>query len=115
MKLVIDRSKWLRGEGWEQSALLRRSDEKMCCLGFLGEACGVSRISMLGKGSPRRLDKEEKALYPTALIVDYNTENGLSPMGELMMINDDPNLSEETRESLIIDRMSTFDIEVEFI
>ena len=41
MKLVIDRATWLRGEGHEQSYLLRECDGKMCCLGFFALACGL--------------------------------------------------------------------------
>lgn len=33
-KLIIDRSRWLRGEGCDASYLLRPADNKMCCLGF---------------------------------------------------------------------------------
>lgn len=44
MKLTIDRSKWLRGD--PNSMLLRPTDGRMCCLGFLGLALPV------GKGRP---------------------------------------------------------------
>lgn len=33
-KLIIDRQRWLRGEGPSKSCLLRAEDGKMCCLGF---------------------------------------------------------------------------------
>lgn len=115
MKLVIDRSRWLRGEGWEQSSLIRPSDEKMCCLGFLGEACGVSRDLMWDKASPRQLSIEAKAMYPARLFQLRYEDDGLSPMGRLMNINDNPNLSEEIREKMIIDKMSDLGVAVEFI
>lgn len=52
MKLVIDRSKWLRGEGSSKSSLLRTSDGKMCCLGFLGLACGIAPDRLKGNSNP---------------------------------------------------------------
>ena len=115
MKLVIERSKWLRGEGWEKSSLLRSSDKKMCCLRFLGEACGVSRDLMWNKGSPRQLSEEAKVMYPAGLFQLRYDDGGLSPMGRLMNINDHPNLSEEIREKMITDKMSDLGIAVEFI
>lgn len=39
--LVIDRSIWLRGEGEDESRLLRVADGKMCCVGIYLAACGV--------------------------------------------------------------------------
>ena len=39
--LVIDRRRWLRGEGSVVSALYRSSDRKMCCLGFACLASGL--------------------------------------------------------------------------
>jgi hypothetical protein len=42
MKFVIDRSKWLRGEGTGDSFLLRPSDGKMCCVGQMCKQLGVS-------------------------------------------------------------------------
>lgn len=54
-KLVIDRSIWLRGEGNEDSYLLRNTDNKMCCLGIYLEACGVSRERLGGIPTPSEL------------------------------------------------------------
>lgn len=45
---TITRSKWLRGEGSDDSALLRASDSKMCCLGQVGEQCGIPREVLSG-------------------------------------------------------------------
>ena len=38
---VIDRATWLRGEGYQSSALLRSSDGKRCGVGIYLRACGV--------------------------------------------------------------------------
>jgi hypothetical protein len=52
MKLIIDRSKWLRGEGSAKSKLLRASDGKMCCLGQFGLACGFTPDDLVDIASP---------------------------------------------------------------
>lgn len=50
-ELVIDRARWLRGE--LDSMLLRPRDQKMCCLGFLGLACGYEPDRIRGLGTPK--------------------------------------------------------------
>lgn len=59
MELIIKRSKWLRGEGGENSFLLRESDGKMCCLGFYGKVIGISAYRLKGYRSPT----DNKASY----------------------------------------------------
>ena len=59
MKLVIDESKWLRGEGHEHSRLLREKDGKMCCLGFLALACGFSEKEIKGRGGPDNIYRSQ--------------------------------------------------------
>lgn len=58
MKLVIDRSKWLRGEGSEKSFLLRSTDGKMCCLGFFGLACGLTAERITDVDAPTDIPVE---------------------------------------------------------
>lgn len=48
-KLVIDRRVWLRGEGANESYLLRSRDHKMCCVGIYLEACGVPKSELPGR------------------------------------------------------------------
>ena len=52
MKLIIDRAKWLRGEGADKSYLVRDSDQKMCCLGFYGCSLGIDPSAMNTERSP---------------------------------------------------------------
>ncbi len=54
---TIQRSRWARGKPKSTSPadinfLYRDNDQKMCCLGFYGEACGLSTDSMLGVAYP---------------------------------------------------------------
>lgn len=50
-RFIIRRAYWLRGEGADDSFLVRPSDRKMCCVGFFAEQCfGLSRGEMTGVG-----------------------------------------------------------------
>jgi hypothetical protein len=51
-EFVVDRIKWLRGEGSLESSLFRPTDGKMCCLGFYGKACGLTEEDMKHLGAP---------------------------------------------------------------
>lgn len=42
-RVVVDRSKWLRGEGSYKSRLLRPADGRMCCMGSAALAKGLSK------------------------------------------------------------------------
>jgi hypothetical protein len=58
MKVIVDRTKWLRGQyGQYDSYLLREHDGKMCCLGFRCEQLGVSRDDLKGKEMPESVEE----------------------------------------------------------
>lgn len=112
MKLVIDRNKWLRGEGPSQSRLIRSNDNQMCCLGFLGKACGISEQELFDEYTPETAGDENK--WPNGIFNEDAVENS-DITAELMEINDDENLTDENRESNLIERFATINIEVEFV
>lgn len=105
-KLVIDRSRWLRGEGGGESALLRQADKKMCCLGFFGLACGVPSESMLDKGEPAAVEMDAKSLWPPWLEGSVH---------RLIETNDAENLTDGEREMGIAAEFAAHGVEVEFI
>jgi hypothetical protein len=107
MKLVIDRSKWLRGEGQDESYLLRKKDGKMCCLGFYGLACGLTEEDILMKGTPEEV---EVFWGPGSWLV-----SGIMDANELMSINDGRHRSAKERELKIAALFSKHGVEVEFI
>lgn len=124
-KLVIDREKWLRGQGAELSKLLRREDEKMCCVGFYLESCGVPRETLLGNAAAHSpevaliLPDEAKWLNNGDLYLPNS-----SPIGrELYAINDriiilnslTPTMDELERENRVMELFSQQGVEVEFI
>lgn len=117
MKLVIDRNTWLRGEGTENSFLLREKDSKMCCLGFLGAACGVPSESMTNTEAPALLNQDHRDLFPDFLFHggrDLNQDSS-DECNSLVEINDDEELTPEEREAELTMLFAKHGIEVEFI
>lgn len=108
MKLMIDRAQWLRGD--KRSCLLRVEDRKMCCLGFLGLACGAVKDEITACPSPSSACKQ--ALWPSGLL-DEEGNNTLT-CGSLMNVNDDPTLSDTEREAKLTHLFQQLNIEVEF-
>lgn len=52
MKFTVKKSEWLRDEGGSFSYLLRRSDNKKCCLGFLALECGAKDDDIRSRDNP---------------------------------------------------------------
>ncbi len=115
MKFTIDRSKWIRGEGWHNTCLYRPKDDKLCCLGFFSLACGLTKEDIANKKAPR--DIEDKLhLYPDwALEVDLYDQGTF--LNYIIDVNDELSkyISEEDREKELTNLFSNLGIEVEFI
>lgn len=110
MKLVIDRTKWIRGEAVERSFLIRPEDGKSCCLGFLGCAIGISRETLWSK----RMPWGEKDWEPSDWLFQLDSQNRYT-VHRLAMINDDQSLTEPEREEKLKREFAAVDVEVEFI
>lgn len=121
MKLVIDRSTWLRGEE-DAGLLLREADGRRCCLGFLGVSCGIDDDAMASIGCPREVASTE---WPAWLVTSEETEDEYgdaelrrhdsATADRLMAINDDGDLSEPEREKRLAAIFAKHDVEVEFV
>jgi hypothetical protein len=118
MKLIIDRNKWLRGEGSKNSYLLRSADQKMCCLGFYSLQCGLKPSDIANKRTPINAPTDESAWlflsskYAThfASPKDYSQD-----CSNLMRDNDSEFLDEKEREACIIRFFAKNGVEVEVI
>lgn len=108
-KLTIKRSEWLRGEGGCNSALRRRSDGKMCCLGFLGLSLGGTPEQLTERGIP---DTTQGIEWGYNFVVDDEYTNFTA---YLMTINDSKLLPDQEREETLTKRFLEAGIEVEFI
>ncbi len=105
MKLVIDRSKWLRGD--RDSYLLRPSDQKMCCVGMYLAQCGVPLDDLRWK-----VTAEDVLPLPVTTQWLVATDNDLAVV--LYGVNDDRTLTEEDREVGIASEFAKVGVQVEF-
>ncbi len=87
MKFKIDRRKWLRGEGSEDSKLLRKSDGLMCCLGQVALQCGIPISCIRERGAPDDVRYSQKRKFPD-WILDGNIAELNCDVGITMDTND---------------------------
>jgi hypothetical protein len=109
MKLVIDRTKWLRGEGYSVSKLLRSSDHKMCCIGFLCADLGIPESELLDVAGSH--SQPFSCELPLWLAVRKDTESDLQ---QAYNINDEI-FPDAEREQRLTEIFARHDVEVEFI
>lgn len=116
---TIDRSKWLRGEGDGDSALLRPRDGKMCCLGFYLESCGLTPAQLEGRDAPSEVvNAPESAewLYDSAGALRLQHKRVQSDVCmQLMDINDSESEDAEDREAFITKAFAEQGIKVTFV
>jgi len=110
---VVDKSKWLRGEGGSASYLCRPSDGKMCILGLFGESLGIPRQAMKGQKRPGAV---KSSLWPHWL---FNLADTESPDSNGLIADNDAgnywNLdAEQARQKRIRDRFAKHGIDVLF-
>ncbi len=106
--LVIDLQLWARGG---RETYLLNLDGTMCCLGFLGQACGVSKEKLLGRAQPAAMDDPDG--WPEG-ICDVTS----SWTAEAIRINDDiidgETLTDEQRQDKIKQHFKLIGYEVSF-
>ncbi len=120
LKVVVERSKWLRGEGWEKSKLLRSKDGKMCCLGFACLAMGATTVQISDMNSPTMACNMGGVLeLPMLTMVgaDHPSRRlvNKAPVDEAMMVNDERFTSESAREAKLTELLAQVDIDLEFV
>lgn len=123
MKLTIDRARWLRGEGGHDSYLLRERDQKMCCIGQLAQACGVSEDALAGERNLFAIGKHEsKAVNLSLRPYRYNPDSPNSTafcdhraITKAYNINDQDGITEKGREEELTKILAEMGVEVTFI
>jgi len=127
MKFTVDRSKWYRGKGESQSALLR-SDDQRCCIGFVGQQCGVPDIHMLNYSSildievlnsirlfPAWMQEKEPVNIEELRRIYPDMPEHQSRIRLAYCVNDDLSLSDEQREEKLKQIFAAAGDEIEFI
>lgn len=118
MKLVIDRKRWLRGEGPADSKLLRGKDNEMCCLGFFGCALGATEDELVGVVDPEDVRLVQ---WPEWLVENCSDDAGGTLLAHtdeairLMRINDTKGTPEHEREAAIARIFASHGVEVTFV
>lgn len=115
IKFTVRRKNWLRGKG---DALLLNENGSMCCLGFLGRACGLKKKDMLELGTPEDVDIEEPdkgTQFPYSIVDKHDYFMGNTGLCyEIIDVNDAPNLSSKEREQKLTKLFAEGGIEVTF-
>ena len=107
LKVIVDREKWYRGHGGQESRLLRE-DGLMCCMGFACLAAGVSLNDIRNVDRVERVNPNS-AIPPTSRTKDYTA---------LYYANDERSYEgqgEQHRETRIKELGEHVDIEFTFI
>lgn len=109
---TIERSKWLRGEGANNSMLFR-SDGKLCCLGQVCQQLGFSESDMLKQESPSNLRTLIEGLTEVRQCrkVVSDTVHG----SEMMRVNDETLDEWEDREQALSELAQQAGFSLKFI
>ena len=84
----------------------------MCCLGFLGLACGIKAEYMLRRASPVETSELK---WVDGLIEYRKVPCATKGLRNILHINDNSYISDSTRESELIQAFKGIDIDVEFV
>jgi hypothetical protein len=119
-KLVIDRSRWLRGMGFGTllaSAEFKKSHSNvdikvgdMCCLGFYCKQRGIPEVDLLDRGMPRSLESSEL----TNSLPSWLLQKGFTS-SRLAEANDIQRYTASEREAEIKWLFAQEGVEVEFV
>lgn len=114
-EFTVERAKWSRG-GKNGPTRLLNGEGNMCCLGFLGEACGVPRGALGRAAFPSTLRVHYGRLeYPGWLFGPPTTSTRKMREDDFTEINDNPNISDAKRERLLAEEFAKHGITVRFV
>ena len=124
-EFTVIRNRWVRGAGGgdeagDETHLANRHG--LCCLGFLGLACGLSEKQMEEIGTPAAFINENPFIpyvWPEKLT---RTLCAFPPLAEnseictqIININDSTEISESARENSLIKEFASIGIKVNFV
>jgi len=113
-KLTIDRSMWNTGERLFEESQLSNNYGQKCCLGFLGEACGIEEDDLQDESLPSSVPSKK---WPKNLFrrpKNNNIPYASSWEDIFAVINDIKNIDHESREAWIKEgfkRILKYDVE----
>lgn len=107
-KFTVDRKTWYRGQDNLKSRLLREKDGMRCCIGFVGQQCGIPNDVLLEKSFISSCEDSYQAHWPAWMTV------GRSIMAAYKD-NDDPDIAEDVREARLQTIFSAHGDEIVFV
>lgn len=109
-KFTIDRAHWANGGNYESAGppALLNINGNMCCLGFLGLACGLDKNQLENDNEIIVMPSDTNLkMWPNEMIKHENS---------FAIINDDKDLFQEEREMILTSEFKkVFNIDVEFV
>jgi hypothetical protein len=119
----VSRARWLRGEGSQNSRLLRPSDGKMCCLGFYGRACGIPSEQLENAGAPDELvgyyetTVKYRDFWPKWVLQEPEDlgYRMTAATTRAMEVNDDDELGAVEREETLAELFKSVGVELVFV
>lgn len=108
LNVTVDRSKWdirsnrkvIKGKEFnnyfDHACLLNPETKLMCCLGFVGKACGIQNIDLEEKFTPQDSTSDK---WPESLL--NADEHDTDICESLIRTNDDGKISNQRREERI--------------
>lgn len=113
MRFTVPLKEWLRGKGGPGSALLK-GDGKRCCIGHVGQQCGVPDKRLLGKSKVHDIG-DSRFLFP-AWMREVRAEGyAICDIETAYTVNDDRDISDEQREAKLKEIFARHGDEIEFV
>jgi len=120
-KFTVKRKYWLRGEGSDNSFLLRDAEQNedmlMCCLGFGALACGYQEEDIIGAANPNDMVDYRPLGFFQQITEEIHELQEYKPNQkgiDLMATNDAESLSDTEREAKLTELFASIDVEVTF-
>lgn len=110
IKFTVYRDTWMRG-----CAGKLFSEGKRCCLRFLGNACGIPDTALSELGEPEEASPEN---WPETIVTpgDDETSPQTTTLCQYIIgVNDDTEITDETREPRLIEYFDAAGVDVEFL
>lgn len=122
-KLTIKMSEWGRANEedlWqgEEPSLLNTGVNRKCCLGFLGQTCGISDADLRDRAMPSTGSVGELACYSPKwpeFLFNVNNKWSRAHARVLASINDDSTTDDEEKIAKITEIFNANGWEVEFV
>lgn len=119
MKVIVDRTRWYRGQGGDASRLQRQSDGRKCCLGFACLSAGFIEKEILDIGTPEEIADGNSDLMKRFCSLEHvessNFWKNQLVVTKMVNVNDLIGIDDESREAQLIALGAQIDIQFEFI